>query len=1203
MAEIRWTQEQKRIIEARNANILVSAAAGSGKTAVLVERILERILDTESPADVDRFVVVTFTRAAAAQMKQRLQKRLMEKLEKHPGDMHLQRQVGLVSSAHISTVHSFCGYVIQNYFHRIGLDPSYRQGTESELALLKSETIEKILEEEYANGAEDFVAFAGLSLFNRSDAAMADMVFQLYNQAMSEPFPEEWIARMEQMLSVQDEEEWEKSPLVRALLADTRRLLEGMKEEKEELLSVCGEPDGPYYFEKQLTELSELLDLLLSCQSYSSLQKELGSMKFSNMTGKKDDSVNEEKKQFVANGRNQCKEELKSLQKELYAVNVGGQLADLAGMAPPLLTLLRLTRKFLVAYGEAKRDRNIVDYNDLEQLALAILYEEDEKGVRRRSAAARELSDYFVEIMIDEYQDSNRVQDTILYAVSRDGRDGFFPNLFMVGDVKQSIYRFRNACPELFSEKLQTYSTEKVTYSTEKVPSSSEEGTRHLRIDLHQNFRSRELVLQGVNAVFDRVMKPDIGGVSYDADARLVAGKAFSGTEGRTADSIDLYVLVDNKEMEWEGRQAAACIREMMDKENPLTVLGENGYRPVEYRDIVILVRSVRTLGQPVFLALSEAGIPVVMEHTQGFFETREISLMTSMLQVLDNPRQDIPLAAVLASPMFGFEEEELASIRLQARDKDLYSSLLAVQGNEKAARFLKILSELREKIPYVTVAELIEDIYRETGIYEMVMMMPDGAQRTANMDFLMEHARKFDETAYHGLYQFVRYINRIREQKEQMGEVNIVGEGEDAVRIMTMHKSKGLEFPVCILMGLGRDLAKKGKGSPITVHPELGIASPIWNTGKHTKKDNMFCSALSRLKAREDLGEELRVLYVAMTRAGEKLILIGSTEEKNLVSGKMNYLRRSRMKCFLDMLMPAVLSEGSFFHPEFVSKENLLEEAVSDIVEERASVEALYNFDTGICYNEEIRRLLEKMDSVSSEDAQALPVKVSVSDLKRMSMEEPEEIVTTNIFGEPYSEEEMPVPSFMAEGNEEKITQGTAYGTIWHQVMAAIDFARTRTEEEIKEAIEELVEQGKIRSEETSVLHYGRLRRFFSSELGEQMRKAAALGKLYREQPFVIRCPASRVFPGRTETTSVLVQGIIDAYYENKNGIVLVDYKTDAIREGEEGKLAERYATQMAFYKEALETMMDRAVEACVLYSFSLGRAVCLPEMGETNV
>lgn len=1189
MAEIKWTQEQKRIIDARNANILVSAAAGSGKTAVLVERILERVLDRERPADVDRFVVVTFTRAAAAQMKLRLQKRLMEKLEGHPGDMHLQRQVGLVSSAHISTVHSFCRYVIQNYFHRIGLDPSFRQGTESELALLKSETIEKILEEEYANGAEDFVAFAGLSIFNRSDAAMADMVFQLYNQAMSEPFPEEWIAHMEQMLSVQDGEEWERSPLVRALLADTRRLLEGMKEEQKELLLVCGEPDGPYYFEKQLTDLSELLDLLLSCQSYSSLQKELGSMKFSNMTGKKDDTVNEEKKQLVANGRNQCKEELKTLQKELYAVDVDGQLADLAEMAPPLLTLLRLTGKFLAAYGEAKRDRNIVDYNDLEQLALAILYEEDEKGVRRRSAAAKELSDYFVEIMIDEYQDSNRVQDTILYAVSRDGRDDFSPNLFMVGDVKQSIYRFRNACPELFSEKLQTFSLE--------------EGTRHLRIDLHQNFRSREIVLQGVNAVFEQVMKPDIGGVSYDADARLLAGRVFSDTEGRTADSIDLYVLVDNKEMEWEGRQAAACIREMMDEENPLIVLGENGYRPVEYRDIVILVRSVRSLGQPVFLALSEAGIPVVMEHTQGFFETREISLMTAMLQVLDNPRQDIPLAAVLVSPMFGFEEEELASIRLQARDKDLYSSLLAVQGNEKAAHFLKLLSGLREKIPYVTVAELIEDIYRETGIYETVMMMPDGAQRTANMDLLMELAREFDETAYHGLYQFVRYINRIREQKEEMGEVNIVGEGENAVRIMTMHKSKGLEFPVCILMGLGRNLTKKRKDSHITVHPELGIASPIWNTGKHTKKDNMFCSALSRLKAREDLGEELRVLYVAMTRAGEKLILIGSAEEKNLACGKMNYLRRSRMKSYLDMLMPAVLSGGSFFHPEFVSKENLLEEAVSGIVEERVSAEALYNFDTGICYNEEIRRLLEKMDSVSGEDAQALPVKVSVSDLKKMSMEEPEEMITPNIFGDTFNDEEMPVPSFMAEGDEEKIKQGTAYGTIWHQVMASIDFAKTQTEAEIKEAIEELVGQGRLRPEETSVLHYGRLKRFFSSELGGEMRKAAASGKLCREQPFVIHCPASRVFPGRTETTPVLVQGIIDAYYESRNGIVLVDYKTDTIREGEEGKLVERYATQMAFYKEALETMLDRPVEACVLYSFSLGRAVCLPETGETNV
>lgn len=1196
MGQINWTREQKKIIDARGSDILVSAAAGSGKTAVLVERILSRILDGEHPVDVDRFVVVTFTRAAAAQMKERLLGRLLDELEKRPLDRHLQRQAGLVSSSHISTVHSFCGYIIQNYFHRIGLDPSYRQGTESELALLKKETIEAVLEEEYEEGADDFLAFAGLRMFNRSDAAMAEMVFRLYDQAMSEPFPMEWIDRAEQMLSVRDEEEWEKSPLVRALLEDAKRLFAGMKKEQESLLGICMEKDGPYYFEKQLTELSELLDELLSCHTYASLQRALGMVSFSAMRGKKDDSVSEEKKKAVADGRNMCRDEIRGLREVLFARDAAGQLLELQEMAGPLLTLLRLTRRFYAAYSLAKRERNIVDFNDLEQLALSILYEADERGGRRRSAAAEELSDYFEEIMIDEYQDSNRVQDALLYAVSRDGREGFAPNLFMVGDVKQSIYRFRNACPELFIQKYKTYAGD--------AP-----GQR--RIDLHQNFRSRPVVLEGVNEVFCRVMREDMGGVEYDEDAKLRAGRVFMEPDSPsvTTDNVDLYVLVDNREMEWEGRKAAECILEMVNPKNPFLIQGDDGYRPVTYRDIVILVRSVRTMGQPVFEKLSAAGIPVVMEHTQGFFETREIGLMAAMLQVLDNPMQDIPLAAVLAGPMFQFTEEDLAEIRLRTRDKSLYESLVLACENEDAAtgqlraritRFLEVLSDLREKIPYVTVTELMEDIYRETGIYESVMMMPDGTQRTANMDLLMELAREFDETAYHGLYQFVRYINRIREQKEEMGEVNITGEGEDAVRIMTMHKSKGLEFPVCILMGLGKDLTRKKERIPIAVHPEYGVASPIWDSEKHTKKDNLFISGLSMLNAKEGMGEELRVLYVAMTRAEEKLILIGSAGEDGLACHSLNYMRRCRMKSYLDMVMPAVLSGCQYFHLELVHKENLLDGEVSAIVEERTCMEALNNFDTGVCYHEKLHGLLTEMESGGAEEIQTVPIKVSVSEIKRKSVEEPGipdiSIVET-------AEPEMPVPSFMSEERKEEEKRGSTYGTIWHRLLASLDFTCAGSEAEIRRAVGQLVQEGKLLQEEVSVLHYGRLLHFFQSELGTRMRSAAAAGKLYREQPFVIHCPADLVFPGQTEDRPVLVQGIIDSYFDTDDGIVLVDYKTDSVREGEEEKLVERYKVQMAFYKEALVTMLGRPVKACVLYSFSLGKAICLPEMGETNV
>lgn len=1202
MDEIDWTDEQREIIDARDCNLLVSAAAGSGKTAVLVERILERILDTGRPVDVDRFVVVTFTKAAAAQMKERLRKRIMKALEKKPDNLHLQRQVSLVASAHISTVHSFCGYVIQNYFHRIGLDPSYRQASESELALLKNETMEAILEEEYAGEAEDFIALASLRMFNRTDSAMSDMVFELYDKAMSEPFPEEWLVRMEQLLSIRTVEEWEGSELCQALLRDTRQMLRGMKEEQEELLALCREPDGPYYFEGQLEELGGQLENLLGCGDYDGLQKQLGTLHFAAMRGRKDDAVDPGKKEAVAGGRNACKDELRALGENYFSQDAAGQLATLSDMAAPLLTLLRLTRRFLTAYTEAKRERNVVDFNDLEQLALSILLERGENGERRRSEAALELAEYFEEIMIDEYQDSNRVQDTILASVSRGD------NLFMVGDVKQSIYRFRNACPELFSDKMAAYvagnamSPDAEPAGDMKVAGSL--GQAGVRIDLHQNFRSRSVVLEGTNAVFDRVMRQDIGGVEYDADARLQPGRKFGDSAGRTADSIDFYVVADNNEMEYEGRQAVACIRGMVNPADPLLVAEKKGYRPVTYRDIVILVRSVRAVGQQVFDVLSEAGIPVVMEHMQGFFETREIGLMASMLQVIDNPRQDIPLAAVLVSPMFGFSEEDLAGIRVKTRDRCLYESLLlsgegGVSG--KIDHFLEVLGQLREKKSYATVAELIEDIYRQTGIYESVMMMRDGTQRTANMDRLMELAREFDGTAYHGLYQFVRYIDRIREEQEELGEVNIVGEEEDVVRIMTMHKSKGLEFPVCILMGLGRGLNHANR-SFLTIHQELGIASMLVNPETHTKKDTLFRSFLARQNALEDLGEEMRVLYVAMTRAEEKLILIGSAKEEELQCGRLNYPGRSRMKSYLEMLLPAVLSCGQWFHFEITSKENLLEDAVSDIVEERAESEALYNFDTDICYHETIHGLLERMERAGVEELPPLPVKVSVSDLKVKSMEEMDtgDFVILSHGGVP-PEEEMPVPSFIREKESGDVQKGAAYGTIWHQVMATIDFARTDTGEDIAEAVESLVQEGRLRREDAAVLDMRRLERFFCSELGREMKQAAASGRLHREQPFVIARPANALFPEREETDTILVQGIIDGYYDTGDGIVLMDYKTDSLRDGEEHKLVERYATQMKLYREALETMTHLPVKACVLYSFSLGRVIPLPE-GEVN-
>lgn len=1191
MGRIEWTHDQQEIIEARDSNILVSAAAGSGKTAVLIERIYQRIMDSQAPVDVDRFVIVTFTQAAAAQMRDRLRGRLEEALENKPDDVYLQRQIQLLGSAHISTVHSFCGYVIQNYFHRIGIDPSYRQGTESELALIRKEVLSELLEEKYEEGEESFESLAEMNMFNRSDEKMEEMVYSIYDKAMSEPFPMEWLERIESFYDVADGEEWERSAVSQCVMADCRQIVAGMQEELDQLLHICAEPDGPYVYEDNVKELVSICEELQGAEAYEQFRSILQGFSVSAMSRKKGDGIDREKREEVKERRSRCKTTLTDMRDMYFYQGRKEHLHDLSAMGKNICTLIRLTREFASRYTEAKRDRNVVDFNDLEQLALSILLDrDDETGEYVRSLAALELSEHFEEIMIDEYQDSNRVQDTLLASISRDGLPGKNPNLFMVGDVKQSIYRFRNACPELFAGKLQTY---------QMVP-----GEDCRRIDLHENFRSRDVVLEGSNCVFERIMHRDIGGVEYDREARLQPGRSFAPTDKPVADKIDTYIIMDPGDAELEARLAATRIREMTEGEEPLYIQEGDSMRRVMYKDIVILTRSIRSVGQTYFDVLTEAGLPVVMEHSQGFFDTREIRLMTQMLQIIDNPRLDLALAGVLCGPMFDFSEEELALLRVGSRDKDLYSSLLSCNAEKipmgageglyaKVQHFLSVLNRLRRKTAYAAVTELIQDIYDETGIYDMVQMMQDGAQRSANMDYLMEQAREFDASVYHGLHAFVQYIDRIREQQEEMGEVSLVGEEENVVRIMTMHKSKGLEFPVCILLGLGRKLGGS-KNHFLTIHPDLGIASKIVDNETRTVKDNFYRNALNRQNDMADLGEEMRILYVAMTRAEEKLILIGCAKEVRSISA--NYLGRSRIGSFLDMILPAALEEPRWFSLYQVEPEELLAETAFDIVRENLEYTALYNFDTSVVYHKELHEYLQRLETEEKEETEPLPVKVSVSDLKIKSMEE-QDMQDFTILSHEEEDQRMPVPSFMqSEEMMDPAGQGAAYGTIWHQVMATIDFARTGTEQEIRHAVLDLVESGRLREEEMAVLDYRRLLGFFHSRLGCSMIEAFKRGKLHREQPFVMGKPAKEIFSDRTEEDIVLVQGIIDAYYETGDGIVLMDYKTDSMKPGEEMKLVSRYQEQMRLYGRALEDMTGQQVKECILYSFSLGAEIPCP-------
>ena len=1178
MSDIRWTADQQKIINTRDCNILVSAAAGSGKTAVLVERIFKRIMDEKTPVDVDRFLVVTFTKAAAAQMKERLRNRIEKELDRRPDNKHLQRQLGLISSAHISTIHSFCSFVIQNYFHRIGLDPLFRQGTQTEVELILAEVLIKILEEEYESGQEDFVDLADMSDLNRHDDGIENMVKQIYRHAMAQPFPLEFFDQMERFLEIETVEEWERSELVRKVLRDARQRVEDIAGEQQEIIRLCFAPGGPAYYEDHVGEIGDICRSLLSAETYGEWREILSSMTFQTMRKKKDDGVDEEVRIEVMGRRNQCKTSLQNLAKECFASDAADNLRDLHDMRGKVRTLLRLTRRMHEEFIREKRDRNIVDFNDLEQLALSILLTWDEdKKEHVRTEAACELAEHFVEIMIDEYQDSNRVQDTLLGSVSREGLPGYCPNIFMVGDVKQSIYRFRGGCPELFAEKLDTY--------------SPEEGELCRRIDLHQNFRSRQVVLEAANEVFGLAMHRDIGGVEYDERAALYAGREFPDTELPVASQVDVHALIGKQSAEAEGYVIAGEILDMVGDEKSLFIREGKGYRPVEYRDIVILVLA-HAQGQELYDSLTEAGIPVVVERRQGFYETREIQLMVSMLRIIDNPHQDIALGAVLLGPMFSFTEEDLAEIRVESRDTDLYDAMCRYERPderyERIQQFLAVLDRLRSKVTYATVAELVQDIYEATGIYESVMMMKDGIQRTANMDNLMEQARQFDGTTYHGLYQFVRYLEQIEQQTEEIGEVNVAGEMENVVRIMTIHKSKGLEFPVCFVAGMGRRLNLPHTDF-LSIAPEIGIAAPVVDNRRRTKKKNFYNNAINDCNKLENIGECIRKLYVAMTRAEEKLVLVGCTQKTE--AKKLDAEGRRKINTMFDMVFSAIQSPVFSLHE--LPQEELLTAIQHEMVRESLEHEELYNFDTSRCYDEHIREQLLWMDACGEQEKESLPVKVSVSDLKMQSMEE-KDMGDFTILTHGEEEQEMPVPAFMQSDNRDKDEgKGTAYGTIWHQVMATIDFMKATSEEAIEREIDRLVETGRLRSEDAEVLNSKRLNTFFQSRLGQEMRQAASKGCLHREQPFVMGRKACEIFEDRREEDIVLVQGIIDGYYESGDGIVLMDYKTDSLKVGEEHHLLERYQTQMDLYRKALEEMTGKQVIRCVLYSFSLEKEI----------
>ena len=1217
----KWTLEQQEVIGLRGCNMLVAAAAGSGKTAVLVERIISRIMDHKKPVDVDRLLVVTFTNAAAGEMRERILQALEQRLEEEPDNAHLQRQVSLVHHAKITTIHSFCLDVIRNQFHRIGIEPGFRVGDENELRLLRQDVLEDLLEKKYLEGDADFLHFSESFATGKADLELEELVMKLYLFSMGQPDPEAWRKECCACYELRSEEELMESDWMRVLLKKVRVRTEDMTGQARQALALCRTAGGPWMYEPALEADLVILERLSDCSTYREYYEVLSApVQWQALSRKKDPQTDERKKEIVNTVRKQIKNEYKKLQDDYFYHEPSQLLQDIRANAGIVRTLVGLTGEFEKAYASAKAGKNLVDFNDLEHFALRILVSFQD-GSWVSSDIALEYARQFEEVMIDEYQDSNYVQEILLGSVSGKGQG--IPNRFMVGDVKQSIYRFRLARPELFMDKYDTY---------------QKDSGEDRRIDLHMNFRSRSQVLNLVNLIFYQIMAGDPGGIRYDQDAALYAGAHFEeGSSGRWLEP-ELYLLERTEEQgstqqrRAEAVKAAELIRCTVGKEL-IWDKQEGKYRPARYSDIVILLRTVSGWSDLFAQILEDQGIPVYTGGSTGYFSAWEVRIILSLLQILDNPCQDIPLCAVLSSPIGGMTEEELAGLKIRGeKGESFYRCCMSCKENtegeaegeteRKLRRFLEKLDRLRNMAAYTPMHLLLWEIYRTTGFYDYVTAMPAGAQRRANLDMLAEKATAYEATSYRGLFHFIRYIENLRKYEIDYGEAGLCDETGDTVRIMSIHKSKGLEFPVVILAGLGKVFNRMDVSTHLVLHPDLGIGCDLIDTENRLRLPLLVRSAISAQLKEETLGEELRILYVALTRAKEKLFLTGSIANMENSMKKwaavcertqtgLSYSTLMAAEHYLDWIVPAllrhpsgypVLTEYGYDIPQECevsrmsgscrifceSSEYQDMKQETDRTDEELKQE-LSAADMNTVYDQETKEYLKVVTEYqyAYRDSAQIPGKLSVSELKKTRFREEDE--ETKEF---YEQTDV-IPLIPEFRKEEQAGSGALRGTVYHSFMENLDFSADFDGNFLETQLETMVKCGKILKEEAELISRKQISRFLRSDLAARMQRADRSHMLRREQPFVIGIPADQIEAGWDPEETVLVQGIIDAYFYEGDDLILLDYKTDHVT-GKDQLIA-RYQVQLDYYALTLERLTGKRVREKLIYSFWLNETIRL--------
>lgn len=1299
---VSWTEDQQKAILTRDCNILVAAAAGSGKTAVLVERIIKIVTDEDRPTDIDKLLVVTFTNAAASEMRERIAAAISKELHKNPQSKLLQRQLTLLNKSSITTIHSFCLEVIRSNFHVVDLDPNFRIADATEAVLLKQEALEELFEERYVSIAEQQIAADSsfLNLVeaysnNKEDLGLQGIVLSLYNFSMSSTDPTKWLLQAAEDFNIKDGYNLSDTPWATVLMEDTQIELLGIEKVMIKALRIIEENEAiTLYNEVFKGDLAAISDIIsASKNSFKNLTDTIELLSFPKLPTIRA-CKDKEKQKAVQDIRNKVKKQLQELQGQIVTANSETAVEDIKKLYPLMLELSQLVIDLQEKYKQKKKERSIIDFNDFEHYCLHILMQKneqgevvlDEQGKPEPSSVAIQLRNKYEEILIDEYQDSNMVQETLLNIISREKIGA--PNVFMVGDVKQSIYRFRQARPELFLGKYSSY--------------SKEDGAKTRKITLYKNFRSREPVINAVNYIFKGIMCKNIGDLDYTDEEALNLGAYFEDLkdEGVVGGPVELHLIekeavditdensdseeenqsstTENEDsskvaedetptnIQLEARIVAKRIKELMqhNDENAFKVYDKNikEYRFVDYKDIVILLRATSNWAPSFLEELKIEGIPVYADTGTGYFNTVEIQIIMSLLQIIDNPRQDIPMLSVLRSPIGGFTSEQLVDMRIGQREITFYEAMVNFQKNkeetiqddnskeiqiikpeaeaeepenessasenslitQKLTKFLKRLDHWRRICKYMPIDEFIWYLYTDTGYYGYIGAMPGGMQRQANLRVLFQRAKQYEETSYKGLFNFINFINKLKVSSGDMGSAKTLGENENVVRIMSIHKSKGLEFPVVFLSGTGKNFNLMDINKSILFHHELGYGPDYVDPIRRISYPTVLKQALRKKIKIESLSEEMRVLYVAFTRAKEKLIITGSMKniEKNISrmsssleesTEKLGEYEILKAESYLDWIVPSVIrhKDGKMLR-ELIGIEddnvNLLEHPSSwqvrfwnrdDIVKAQeieeetplSTEEKLFNLQKKVTDDQNLEEIDKRLGFKYKYDmATKMPTVLTVTELKRKFNVELTE-------GE---SETMYMPKLISKPKFLEKTKGLTpaeKGTAMHAVVQRLDLSKVANKGEIELQIQTYMEKLLMSEQEGKSIRTEKLVKLFKTELGQRMVMAHSLNILKREVPFHMEISSSEIYKNLPidiyGEEKIMLQGIIDCYFEENGEIILVDYKTDSVKNGEVNVLVEKYRSQLDYYARALEATLQKKVKESYLYLFSIDEAV----------